>query len=185
MIYFVLMCISMIGNGTVIWIFTTYVQHIKNNPFSLKKPNPNWIFNVFRSKSLRSASNMFIVNLAIFDFIMMLEMPMFIVNSFTEKIMGSDTGCNIYAALGSVSGIGGAITNAVIAFDRYKTISDPLDGRLSKPQAGILIAITWLWTLPFTLLPILKVWGRYIPGNFYRLKICSRNEMFNIKYFHQ
>lgn len=63
---------------------------------------------------------MFILNLAVFDLVMMVEMPMFIVNSFSERLIGSDIGCGIYAALGSVSGIGGAITNAVIAFDRYK-----------------------------------------------------------------
>lgn len=72
------------------------------------------------SKSLRTASNMLILNLAVFDLVMMLEMPMFVVNSFSERLIGSDIGCGIYAALGSVSGIGGSITNAVIAFDRYK-----------------------------------------------------------------
>lgn len=47
-------------------------------------------------------------------------MPMFIVNSFSERLVGSDVACGVYAAFGSVSGIGGSITNAVIAFDRYK-----------------------------------------------------------------
>lgn len=63
---------------------------------------------------------MFILNLAVFDLVMMLEMPMFIVNSFSERLVGSDVACGVYAAFGSVSGIGGSITNAVIAFDRYK-----------------------------------------------------------------
>lgn len=63
---------------------------------------------------------MFILNLAVFDLVMMLEMPMFIVNSFYERLLGADIACGIYAAFGSVSGIGGSITNAVIAFDRYK-----------------------------------------------------------------
>lgn len=47
---------------------------------------------------------MFIVNLAIFDLLMMLEMPMFIANSFYERLLGYDLGCTIYAALGSLSG---------------------------------------------------------------------------------
>lgn len=64
---------------------------------------------------------MFIINLAIFDLFMMIEMPMFIFNSFSERLLGYDTGCTIYAALGSFSGIGGAITNAMIAYDRYKS----------------------------------------------------------------
>lgn len=145
-IYFVLMNTSLIGNGIVLWIFTT-------------------------SKSLRNGSNMFIVNLAIFDLLMMTEMPMFLINSFSEYIVGFETGCAIYAALGSVSGMGGAISNAVIAFDRYRTISNPLDGRLNRVQAGLLIVLTWLWTMPFTLLPMFKVWGRYVPEGY--LTTCS------------
>ncbi|XP_055590752.1 opsin-3-like [Uranotaenia lowii] len=146
MIYFVLMNMSLVGNGIVLWIFTT-------------------------SKSLRNGSNMFIVNLAIFDLLMMCEMPMFLVNSFAERLVGYETGCAVYAALGSISGIGGAISNAVIAFDRYRTISNPLDGRLNRVQASLLILMTWLWTLPFTLLPMFKVWGRYVPEGY--LTTCS------------
>lgn len=77
-------------------------------------------FNTFSSKSLRTPSNLFIVNLAIFDLLMMLEMPMFLANSSAGRLLGYDLGCTIYAALGSVSGIGASISNAVIAFDRYK-----------------------------------------------------------------
>lgn len=117
----------------------------------------------FRTKSLRSPSNMFIVNLAIFDLCMMLEMPLLLYNSFFQRIIGGETWCSIYALLGSFSGIGGAATNAVIAYDRYKTISSPLDGKLNTGQALFFIILTWVWTLPFSLLPMLKVWGRYIP----------------------
>ncbi|KAI8426399.1 hypothetical protein MSG28_005246 [Choristoneura fumiferana] len=126
---------------------------------------------VHSSKSLRSASNMFVINLAVFDMMMMLEMPLLIINSFYQTTIGYQLGCDIYAALGSLSGIGGAITNAVIAFDRYKTISCPLDGRINKVQASLLIVFTWFWALPFTVLPWLKVWGRYVPEGF--LTTCS------------
>lgn len=63
---------------------------------------------------------MFVVNLAIFDLVMMTEMPLLIINSFLERMWGWELGCDIYAAIGSVSGIGQAITNAAIAFDRYR-----------------------------------------------------------------
>nr|AAD34223.1 rhodopsin [Papilio glaucus] len=146
LIYTMLMVTSLIGNGIVIWIFST-------------------------SKSLRSASNMFVINLAVFDLMMMIEMPLLIANSFYQHPIGFQLGCDIYAVLGSISGIGGAITNAVIAFDRYKTISCPLDGRINKVQASLLIVFTWFWSLPFTILPALKVWGRFVPEGF--LTTCS------------
>jgi r-opsin len=106
---------------------------------------------------------MFIVNLAIFDLSMMLEMPLLIYNSGAQRIIGGESLCTLYAIFGSFSGIGGAATNAVIAYDRYKTISSPLDGKLNKSQAILFIILTWLWSMPFTILPTLKIWGRYIP----------------------
>jgi r-opsin len=63
---------------------------------------------------------MFILNLAAFDFLMLTKFPFLISNSFVEYFIGYETGCTIYGAVGSFSGIGGAITNAMIAFDRYK-----------------------------------------------------------------
>jgi r-opsin len=104
-----------------------------------------------------------VVNLAIFDLCMMLEMPMLLYNSYNQRMMGGEFACALYAALGSFSGIGGAATNAAIAYDRFKTISSPLDGKLNRGQAMFFCILTWLWTLPFTILPWLKIWGRYIP----------------------
>ncbi|XP_063980444.1 opsin, blue-sensitive [Diachasmimorpha longicaudata] len=146
LIYFMLMVLSIVGNGCVVWIFST-------------------------SKSLRTPSNMFVINLAIFDLIMMLDMPMFLVNSYLGRPMGWELGCDLYAAFGSISGIGSAINNAAIAFDRYKTISCPIDGRLNGKQAAVIIALTWFWTMPFTLLPMFRIWGRFVPEGF--LTTCS------------
>ncbi|XP_029041874.1 opsin, blue-sensitive [Osmia bicornis bicornis] len=146
LIYTMLLVMSYVGNFCVIWIFST-------------------------SKSLRTASNMFIVSLAIFDIIMAFEMPMLIINSFMERMIGWEVGCDVYAVLGSISGMGQAITNAAIAFDRYRTISCPIDGRLNSKQAAIIIFFTWFWVTPFTVLPLLKVWGRFTTEGF--LTTCS------------
>jgi r-opsin len=121
------------------------------------------ILKIFSTKSLRSPSNIFIVNLALFDLCMMLEMPMLLYNSYHQRIMGGDVACTVYALLGSFSGIGGAATNAAIAYDRFKTISSPLDGKLNRGQALFFCLMAWIWTLPFSVLPTLKIWGRYIP----------------------
>lgn len=63
---------------------------------------------------------MLVVNLAIFDFIMMFDMPMFLVNTYNQSPIGGGTYCDVYAVFGSISGIGAAITNAAIALDRYR-----------------------------------------------------------------
>lgn len=90
----------------------------------------------------------------------MLEMPLLLYNSYYQRIIGGDLACTIYAVLGSFSGIGGSATNAAIAYDRYKTISSPIDGKLSKGQAILLVILTWFWSMPFTILPALKIWGK-------------------------
>jgi r-opsin len=115
------------------------------------------------TKSLRSPSNIFILNLALFDFCMMFDMPMLLYNSYYQRMAGGESACALYAALGSLSGIGGAATNAAIAYDRYKTISSPLDGKLNKGQVIFFCILTWLWAMPFTILPWMKIWGRFIP----------------------
>lgn len=46
---------------------------------------------------------------------------MLIVNSFLERTIGWETGCDVYALLGAISGMGQAISNAAIAFDRYRS----------------------------------------------------------------
>lgn len=120
---------------------------------------------------------MFIVNLAIFDLCMMLEMPMLIYNSYYQRLVGGELWCNVYALFGAFSGIGGAATNAVIAFDRFKTISSPLDGRLNRGQAIFMILLTWLWTAPFSVLPLLRIWSRFIPEGF--LTTCSFDYLTN------
>lgn len=61
---------------------------------------------------------MFIVNLAICDFLMMVKTPIFIYNSFTRGFTTGYLGCQIFAFIGSLSGIGAGATNACIAYDR-------------------------------------------------------------------
>lgn len=75
-----------------------------------------------RSKPLRTPSNVFVLNLALCDFVMMLKTPIFIYNSFNHGYALGSAGCQIFALMGSLSGIGAAITNACIAYDRFVAI---------------------------------------------------------------
>lgn len=91
-------------------------------------------------------------------------MPHYLLNAALGYIAGGDLGCEIYALNGGISGMGASITNAFIAFDRYKTISNPIDGRLSYGQIIMCIIFTWMWATPFSVLPLFQIWGRYLPG---------------------
>nr|QWV42679.1 ultraviolet sensitive opsin [Pempsamacra sp. CRS 2021] len=146
MVYVFFFIASMIGNGLVLWIFSS-------------------------AKSLRTPSNMFVVNLAFCDFMMMLKAPIFIYNSFHHGFAAGILGCRIFATMGSLSGIGAGMTNACIAYDRYNTITRPFDGKLTKMKALVMIVFIWIYTVPWAVLPLLEVWGRYGPEGF--LTACS------------
>ncbi len=63
---------------------------------------------------------MLVVNLAILDMIMMLKAPVMIVNSYNEGPIWGKLGCDIFALMGSYNGIGAAVNNAAIAYDRHR-----------------------------------------------------------------
>nr|BAG80978.1 opsin [Triops granarius] len=149
-LYIGFMFCALVGNGVVIWIFSS-------------------------AKSLRTPSNMFVINLAVLDFIMMMKTPVFIVNSFNEGPIWGKFGCDMFALMGSYSGIGGAMTNAAIAFDRYRTIARPFDGKLSRGKVLTICAGIWLWATPFSLMPLFGIWGRFVPEGF--LTTCSFDYM--------
>nr|QHF16567.1 UV opsin [Tribolium confusum] len=152
LIYIGFFIMATIGSGLVIWIFST-------------------------SKSLRTASNMFVVNLAICDFVMMIKTPIFIYNSFYRGFALGQFGCQVFAFMGSLSGIGAGMTNACIAYDRYTTITRPFDGKVTKTKALVMIIFVWSYTIPWAVLPLLEVWGRFAPEGF--LTACTFDYLTN------
>lgn len=68
---------------------------------------------------MRTPSNVFVINLAFCDFVMMTKTPIFIYNSFNHGYALGEAGCQVFALMGALSGIGAAMTNAWIAYDRF------------------------------------------------------------------
>ena len=73
-----------------------------------------------RTKGLLTASNILIVNLACCDFLMMIKNPVFIYNCFHLGPVFGLEGCKLFGLLGAYVGPVAAMTNAAIAFDRYR-----------------------------------------------------------------
>lgn len=107
---------------------------------------------------------MFVVNLALCDFIMMLKAPIFIYNTIYKGYATGHTGCQIFGFAGALSGIGAGMTNAFIAYDRYSTITSPFEKKLTRIKAFIIILFIWGYTIPWAVLPLLEVWSKYVPG---------------------
>nr|APY20676.1 ultraviolet sensitive opsin 1 [Xanthostigma xanthostigma] len=152
LLYIAFMFFATIGNGLVIWVFSS-------------------------AKALRTPSNMFVVNLAICDFFMMVKTPLFIYNSFHRGYALGHLGCQTFALIGALTGISAALTNACIAYDRYTTIAKPFDGKLSRTKALCMVLFVWLYALPWGLLPLLEIWGRFVPEGY--LTACSFDYLTN------
>nr|BAQ54742.1 opsin, long-wavelength sensitive type [Somatochlora uchidai] len=134
--------ISLCGNGVVIYVFSC-------------------------TKSLRTPSNLFVVNLAISDFMLMATMaPMMTINCYFETWILGPLMCQIYGMLGSMFGCASIWTMTIIAMDRYNVIVKGMSGTpLTNKRALFWIFQVWLNAGVWTLAPILG-WNRYVPeGN--------------------
>lgn len=139
---FCLGLISMIGNYVVISVFTT-------------------------TKSLRTPSNLLVVNLAFSDFLMLFCMgPPMVMNCYHETWIYGPLACELYAAAGSLFGCVSIWTMTLIAFDRYNVIVKGIAGKpMTKGNALVRIMCVWLFSLVWTAAPFFG-WCRYVPeGN--------------------
>nr|APY20602.1 long wavelength sensitive opsin [Euroleon nostras] len=139
---FCLGVVSVLGNGMVIYIFST-------------------------TKSLRTPSNLLVVNLAFSDFFMMLTMsPPMVYNCYHETWVLGPFFCEIYAFFGSLFGSISIWTMTMIALDRYNVIVKGLAAKpMTNGSALMRIALVWILSLVWTLAPFFG-WNRYVPeGN--------------------
>jgi len=149
-IYTILLIFSSLANGCVIWIFST-------------------------TKELLTPSNILIINLAACDFLMMIKNPVFIYNSFHLGPVFGLAGCKVFGLLGAYVGPCAAVTNAAIAYDRYRCISNPMGKRWSNGQAALVVLFAWIYASPPALLPYFEIWGRFVPEGY--LTSCTFDYM--------
>ncbi|XP_060795022.1 opsin 4b [Neoarius graeffei] len=118
-----------------------------------------------KTRSLRTPSNMFIINLAITDFLMCItQTPIFFITSMHKRWIFGEKGCELYAFCGALFGMCSMITLMVIAVDRYFVITRPLAsiGKMSHKRALIILVLAWLYTLCWSLPPFFG-WSAYVP----------------------
>uniref|UniRef100_A0A8C0H610 Opsin 4 n=1 Tax=Chelonoidis abingdonii TaxID=106734 RepID=A0A8C0H610_CHEAB len=131
------------------------------------------IYAFCRSRSLRTPANMFIINLAISDFLMSItQAPIFFTTSLHKHWIFGKKGCELYAFCGALFGITSMITLMAIALDRYFVITRPLASIvvMSKKKALIILLGVWLYSLAWSLPPFFG-WSAYVPEGL--LTSCS------------
>ncbi|XP_037590313.1 LIM domain-binding protein 3 isoform X4 [Cebus imitator] len=135
------------------------------------------IYTFCRSRGLRTPANMFIINLAVSDFLMSFtQAPVFFASSLYKQWLFGETGCEFYAFCGALFGISSMITLTAIALDRYLVITRPLAtiGVASKRRAAFVLLGVWLYALAWSLPPFFG-WSAYVPEGL--LTSCSWDYM--------
>ncbi|XP_039991375.1 melanopsin-A-like [Xiphias gladius] len=123
------------------------------------------IYAFCRSRSLRTPSNIFIINLAVTDFLMCLtQTPIFFITSMHKRWIFGKKGCELYAFCGALFGICSMMTLMVIAVDRYVVITRPLAslGLMSHRKALSIVAVAWVYSMGWSLPPFFG-WSAYVP----------------------
>ncbi|XP_077482094.1 melanopsin-A-like [Stigmatopora argus] len=123
------------------------------------------IYAFCRSRSLRTPSNIFIINLAFTDFFMCLtQSPIFFITSMHKRWIFGKRGCELYAFCGALFGICSMITLMVIAVDRYVVLTRPLAslGAMSRRKALGIVAVAWIYSAGWSLPPFFG-WSAYVP----------------------
>ncbi|KAM9336245.1 melanopsin-A-like [Symphorus nematophorus] len=123
------------------------------------------IYAFCRSRGLRTPSNIFIINLAVTDFLMCLtQTPIFFITSMHKRWIFGKKGCELYAFCGALFGICSMMTLMVIAVDRYVVITRPLAslGVMSRRKALSIVAAAWVYSMGWSLPPFFG-WSAYVP----------------------
>ncbi|CAL4068075.1 unnamed protein product [Meganyctiphanes norvegica] len=148
MMYIILLCLSVTGNFLVIWLFNKH-------------------------KPIQTPSNFLVVNLALSDLIMLTtNCPFFIWNCFHGGVWSmSIEYCDVYAALGAVTGVCSIWTLACISADRFNIICNGFNGpKLTKGKAAMMALWCWIISILISIAPFLG-WGGYGPEGI--LTSCS------------
>lgn len=118
-----------------------------------------------RSRTLRSPSNLLVVNLAAADFLMSLsQSPVFFVASLHRRWLFGELACELYAFCGALFGIASMMTLTAIAVDRCLAITRPLARLGGASGGGVLLVLlgVWLYSLGWSLPPFFG-WSAYVP----------------------
>jgi r-opsin len=125
------------------------------------------IYIFVKTKNLRTPSNLFVINLAFSDFMIMLTMgPPMVVNCYYETWIFGPLMCELYGMAGSLFGCSSIWTMTMIALDRYNVIVKGLSGKpLTHCGAVSRILFIYIFASVWTVAPMFG-WNRYVPeGN--------------------
>ncbi|CAC5385363.1 OPN4 [Mytilus coruscus] len=119
-------------------------------------------------KSLRRSANLFVLNLAVGDALLIVaNIPLLVISSFRAQWIGGVIGCRLFAFFGGLSGFVCINTLTVLAIERCVVITCHLtyNNRLSNPGVVLLCVTVWIYSTVWSVLPYLGWGGHMMEGS--------------------
>ncbi|CAG5117095.1 unnamed protein product, partial [Candidula unifasciata] len=121
------------------------------------------------TKSLRTPSNIFVLNLSMSDtiFSVINGFPLMTISCFSRRWIFGKVACELYGLVSGMFGLMSINTLAAIALDRYNVIARPIKASrgMSYRRAFTMLMFVWCWSATWTIPPLFG-WGAYIPEGF-------------------
>ena len=137
------------------------------------------------SISVHFQTNMFVINLALSDLVMMTTMgPTVTVNVFMQRYWAWGAfGCKLYGFIGAVCGCVSILSMVVIGYDRYNVIVKGFNGvKITSGKAMAILLAIWGYCIGIALPPLMDMWGGYTTeGMLYTCSYDYLNESWNHK----
>lgn len=120
---------------------------------------------VMRHKGMQTRTNMFLVNLAIADFLVgILLAPFSLTTLISEKWLFGEIMCNINGFMNAVCFITSIHTLMYISIHKYVSITRPFSRILNRWKILMMSAAAWLWAIICALLTLLLNKVVFKPG---------------------
>lgn len=122
------------------------------------------IYVILRSSNMKTVTNMYIVNLAISDFIFLISMPLLMTTTWLRFWLFGDVMCKIYNILYSINLFTGIFTLTALSADRYLAVCHAIASQRYRTPLNSLLAILAIWLISvLVMLPII-LYSNTIPS---------------------
>ncbi|CAG5128715.1 unnamed protein product [Candidula unifasciata] len=127
------------------------------------------IYVVLMFAKMKTVTNMYILNLALSDFLFLMILPIMGTTALVKHWLFGLAMCKIYFVLYSINLFGGAFNLCVMSADRYLAVCHPIRSlRYRTPRVALFLCLC-IWSLAFlVMLPIIlystTVKHRFLPG---------------------
>lgn len=129
------------------------------------------IYVILRSSNMKTVTNMYIVNLAISDFIFLISMPLLMTTTWLRFWLFGPAMCKVYNIMYSINLFTGIFTLTALSADRYLAVCHAVASQRFRTPMNSMLAILGIWAISvLVMLPII-LYANTVPSFLYKDKL--------------